>query len=267
LLATGIDQGEIPAKELGRDAIVAERAVDLAHAQVAHDGEIDVAELFGDAQRRLARAQRRLRLPDVPERVPEEAQHLRHPRSIAGSLGELERLVHEGADAVMLPTGHERVAEVAAHIDRRRLRVGDVLERGQRLLEVRDRLAIAEVGERAEAGLARVDSGAFPHLAAQRMPRELVDVVACLVRLHDAGVEVPPSLVEQALVDDVVHERVLELHRAHFVVGDEEVRALEPRECRVEGAPGHLEHLLENVERRRVPDRRHRLKHALVVRG
>ena len=89
-------------------------------------------------------------------------------------------------------------------------------ERAERELELLPRLAIGRARRRLFAGLLAEGDRLVPHLASQRVVRELLDVlgeplgVERLDRLHDACMQRPAALPEQAPVGDLVRERVLE---------------------------------------------------------
>ena len=60
-----IEQGDDTRQQLLGLAIVAERALDFAGAQRAHDQNIDFADLFGEAQRPLGSLERQFGAPDI----------------------------------------------------------------------------------------------------------------------------------------------------------------------------------------------------------
>ena len=93
---------------------------------------------------------------------------------------------------------------------------GRCAEGRQRLLEAADGLPVGRAAERLGAGLAEIGDRLLPHLAAERVVREPLDVlgepvgVEPLDGLDDPGVEGAPPLLEQAAVGDLVGEGVLE---------------------------------------------------------
>src|SRR5580704_12332278 len=112
-----------------------------------------------------------------------------------------------------------RIAQVEADVDRELGALAafrQTRERLERLLETNDRLAMRGTARRGKARLAAVAHGVLPHLAAERVMCEKLDLagaglrVGALQRLDDAPVQRPPAIVQQAAVGDLVRERMLE---------------------------------------------------------
>ncbi len=113
----------------------------------------------------------------------------------------------------------QRVAQLEPQIDgllAPRAILGQMGESLQRLLEVRDRLEMSRARGGLGAGLARVLDRLLPELSSRGVMGEPTDVFEQAVRVarldgeDDAGVEPPAALRSEALVGDLVGERVPE---------------------------------------------------------
>ncbi len=170
----------------------------------------------------------------------------------------------------------ERRPQVQAKVDRlleRLPRFRQSLERGERVLEGLDRLAVRRVQHRALADLPVVDEGLRPDLAPRRVKRELVDVARAAVVVqpldcfHDPRVQNAPLLPEQARVGDVARERALE---AVHDVGEktrlvEEPRDLEARQRAPDALGWNVHDRLEQRLRHVRADHGRRLEQELFV--
>src|SRR5262249_18719570 len=94
--------------------------------------------------------------------------------------------------------------------------LGEMLEPRQRLLEAFDRLPVGGACECLGAGLTKIGERPIPHLAAESVVSEPLDLlgetitIELLDRIRDPGMQGSSSVVEQTLVCHVVSESVLE---------------------------------------------------------
>ena len=118
VLVRGIDQRHRARQERLRLRIVAERAVDLAHAHVADDQQVDRADALAEDERPLARLQREIGMADVAVVVAEEREDLRLPPLVAQLVGEPLRVLQHVEQPLMRAERDERIAQVAVEVER-----------------------------------------------------------------------------------------------------------------------------------------------------
>jgi hypothetical protein len=135
---------------------------------------------------------------------------------------------------VGLTQGVERDAPIEVEVDLVLLALAGLRQMGrggQRLLERRRGGAIGRPIERLGTRLAEIDDRLLPHLPADGMVGEPLDVLAPAIGrepsegLGDAGVQRALPVVEQPLVGHLVREGVLEVRKEPGLV--EELRSLE----------------------------------------
>ena len=141
------------------------------------------------------------------------------PALIAQRLGEGLGLAQVFEDRPVISERKERIAQVEAQIDGLLdgvTTVREMLQRTQRLLEARHRLAVGRARHRLGPGLPAVAQGLVPHLAPQGMVGQPFDLLAQPVGierlqcLHDLGMQGAPPLLQQAAVGHLAGEGMLE---------------------------------------------------------
>jgi len=158
----------------------------------------------------------------VPRREQRPAQkrtHLSEPRLISEGLGVDLRFTKDVVDPREVPERVQRMAELYPHVNGM-LEVlpmlREVPEDFQCLLEVPQRLVVGRAREGLGARLTQVGQRLVPHLAVEGMVGEALDLFSETIAIepldgvHDPGMQGAASLVEKALIGDLVREGVLE---------------------------------------------------------
>ena len=141
------------------------------------------------------------------------------PPRIAERLGERQRLLEAVQVSTLLAERHQQLAQLEPDVDRLfhgRPGARQMAERRERLVEVCGGRRVRRAARRPRRGSAAPRHRLVPQLTLHRMMGEALDVVVEAVavelpdRVHHRGMEGAAPGIEQALVGDLVRQRVLE---------------------------------------------------------
>jgi hypothetical protein len=183
------------------------------------DLDPDVPRRLGDGQGTLAGFARAPVVTASPVIAAEASQHVTQPSLVANCFGQLLRSAQMFESLLESPRllkvhsqRHARVDHALAHLAGR----WQVREGIERLLEVRDSFVRGRATTRPGTRLLEIRRCLVPDLGPQAMVSEPLDVLGEPVAMqhldgvHQAGVECPTPLLQQAAVGHFVGQRVLE---------------------------------------------------------
>ena len=184
-------------------------------------GDLDVDRATGDGQREgtLARHNGAVMRTHGREVDAQIAGDPSEPLVIAQPLGEGLSGAQEVEDTRLFAERHQGIAQVESQINSLFQRVavlGEMFQGRQRLLKTRYGFAVRRTSGRPGSGLPAIGQGLVPHCTPEGMVRQAVHLFGQVVRgevfehLDNAGMQAPPSLLEQTAVGDLMRQGVLE---------------------------------------------------------
>ena len=199
--------------------IVPQAMVDTPQVGLRRDREADIFQVSGNRQGTLTRRKGMIWIACQHEMGEQIDRDPSQSVVIAHSFSEGRGVLQADEDSLKLAQERERIAQVEAELGGQHLGVRTRWEMSQRvqcLLEGRHRFVGRRVGHGPGSGLAAVGHSLVPHLPAQGMVRQALDLLGQpvgrepLQGLHNAGVQRPPTLLEEAAAGHLVGEGVLE---------------------------------------------------------
>jgi hypothetical protein len=206
-------------EEIQRPTIVPQAAVDQPQVVLCRDRKADIPQVSGNHQGTLAGREGVVWFTLLQKMDEQKGRDPSQPVLITQGLGEGCSVLQGDEHPPEFAQRHERSAQVEAEVDGLRLGVmplWETLQRLQRLLEGRRRLMVCRLGHGPGSSLAAVGYSLVPYLTPQGVVGQSVHLLGQPVGIqllhghHNAGVQHPSPLLQQAAVGHLVGEGMLE---------------------------------------------------------